>query len=131
MRRAQRKAGTDTLRPKAGEKILVACYASRPSEWFLATVLWAEGDEILTSHTPQSSCESCHQVLNVSSVACIGSLQELIEFQRHCEREFLELGKSVSDAEAALGCAREAMWAALDDLPKAVRLQRQHPEKKL
>ena len=124
---ARRKKRADVLRPAVGDKILVASYASRPHQWFFANVLWIDGDEVLISHEGQSKRESYRSVIDIDGVVAIGTTRELIDFAREAQAAAFELGKAVSEAEEELGRAREAMWAAIDELPQTIRARRLQP----
>jgi hypothetical protein len=119
MARASRKKSA-IVRPVAGDLILAGHPGTTmPDDWFLAKVLWTDGDDVLTEHAPPGG-DRYRQVLHVAHVRAIGSIPELAEFQHKAREAVAEMTSQVKVAEAELGRARAAVWAKLDQIDAAV-----------
>ncbi|TIN36822.1 MAG: hypothetical protein E5Y10_22090 [Mesorhizobium sp.] len=93
---------------------------SMPGEWWLGTIIWIGGDEILVETYPPSQCGKGEKSLqHVSWVRAIGTIHELGEIQRGCRDELKLLTDAVKEAEEALRSARDAVYARLDEIAAA------------
>ncbi|RWO37294.1 MAG: hypothetical protein EOS11_28835 [Mesorhizobium sp.] len=93
---------------------------SMPGEWWLGTIIWIGGDEILVETYPPSQGGKGEKSLqHVSWVRAIGTIPELGEIQRRCRDEMKPLTDAVRAAEDALRAARDAVYARLDEIAAA------------
>lgn len=105
-----------TLRVKPGDCVLIGRPGiTMPSDWFGAIVMWVGGPDILTEHTPAGG-QCYRQVLDISHVRAVGSWEELRAYQRRCQELVDAEQKKVWETESALGRARDAVWAKLDEI---------------
>lgn len=110
----RRKVGL-SLQP--GERVLVgAPGVSMPGHWFVATVLWTDGAEVLTEHGDTTGTVLYRQVLRIEDVRAVGDYVQLMTFQDRCRDEVKDLRGHVNECEAALGAARDAVWKKLDEI---------------
>ena len=106
---------------KAGDVVLIGkAGIARPRHWFVANVLWADRHEILTEHQLPDSGEMQRQVLDIAYVRAVGPTRYLARYQRVCCEAVDALDRAIYDAEQALGAARDALWAKLDELELTV-----------
>lgn len=118
---ARKQAERQVFRPKVGEYVLIGSSGvTLPGDWFVAKVLWADGEEILTEHEAPSHGR-CRQVLTIAHVRAIGSISELGQFKETSRVAVADLSRRVREAESALGDARKAVWDKLDDLAEDAR----------
>jgi hypothetical protein len=104
----------------AGDTVLIGTPGvSMPSHWWHATVIYVAGDEIATEHTPPSNSRPQRQFLPITDVRAVGSYAFLREFQETATKAVGDLSKGVDDATQALGRARDAVWAKLDEIAAA------------
>lgn len=111
------------VKVKAGDRVLIGTPGiSLPMDWFMATVLWADADEILTQHEPPSrQPPQLRQVMSIDSVRAVGDDETLMTFRKEaCEAVEAEQRK-VRELESELGRARNAVWAKLDELAADVK----------
>ena len=101
---------------KAGDRVLIGSPGvSMPSDWFFATVLLVEGDEIATVHTCPSTQEPQRQFLPITHVRAVGSYEAMREYQKTCAESVRALRENVDEAGRALVAARDAVWARIDE----------------
>jgi hypothetical protein len=102
------------IRPAPGDFILVGIPGVvMPNDWFLAKVLWIDGDDLVTEHTPPSG-NGYRQILHVDRVRAIGSIAELVQFKERNRIAVHKLAMRVHKAESDLQAARDAVYARLD-----------------
>ncbi len=100
-----------------GDLVLIgAPGVSMPGDWFVATVLLVCGDEVATAHTPAGQSEPQRQFIPVTHIRAAGEYAALREYQDRCREVIGDAHKRVREAEQALGNARDAVWAKLDEI---------------
>lgn len=111
------------VKVKAGDRVLIGTPGvSMPSDWFVATVLWADDYEILTQHEPPSrQPRLLRQVLPIESVRAVGDGGTLAEFKKEACQAVEDEQRKVREMESELGRARDAVWAKLDELAATVK----------
>jgi hypothetical protein len=97
---------------------------TRPVDWILAEVLWADDRDVVTTHTEPSTHQPLRQVFPIGNVRAVGDLLPLYRFQQECAAKVREESRVVTEAESALGRARDSVWAKLDDITAAVPVLR-------
>lgn len=84
-----------------------------PADWFIAKVLWTDSYELLTEHV---ASRRFRQVLTIGEVVKVGAIATLTALQQEaCNAVGIEQ-RAVREADRALGKARAAVWAKLDEL---------------
>lgn len=115
-----RKKKSIAPRVEAGTLVLLGKPGiSMPSDWFMAKVLWADHEQILTEHAMPASGDPYRQVFHVSHIRGHGNVVQLNEYRRRCQRAAGDRVKRVRDLESALGVARRNVWAKLDEIAAA------------
>lgn len=114
-RRKPRHPNLPTL--KVGDTVLMGgSRASFPSDWYYATVLWADEADVLLQRTSPSSAVSYRQVDSVLSVRAVGTISELHAIKEQARKAVHDLNVAVDEAGQALSAARSALHAELDRL---------------
>lgn len=106
------------LTPKVGNLVLWASYASTPSEWQLARVLWVGDEDFLSQHSHGG--HTFRQLMPLASIRAIGTMEQLLDVRRKAAVAVTAARKAVQDLETALGAARDDMWRAVDHAIEAV-----------
>lgn len=103
-----------------GDTVLIgAPGVSMPGHWWHATVIYVAGDEIATEHSPPGNAGLQRQFMPITHVRAVGSYAFLHDFQETARKAVEDLSKGVADAAQALGRARDAVWAKLDEIAAA------------
>ncbi|RVD44893.1 hypothetical protein EN742_00675 [Mesorhizobium sp. M4A.F.Ca.ET.020.02.1.1] len=93
---------------------------SMPGEWWLGSVVWADGNEMLVEQQGLAGAGQPYKHLtDVSYVRAIGTIAELGEIQRRCREDLKPLIDAVTAAGEALRAARDAVYARLDEIAAA------------
>ncbi|TGT72933.1 hypothetical protein EN802_13725 [bacterium M00.F.Ca.ET.159.01.1.1] len=93
---------------------------SMPGEWWLGSIIWADGKEILVEQFGMAGAGQPYKHLtDVSFIRAIGTIPELGEIRRRCHEELKPLTDAVKAAEEALRAARDAVYARLDEIAAA------------
>ncbi len=87
---------------------------SRPSDWYFATVLWADAADVAIEHGTFTG-QNVRSFIDRSHVRAVGTDGNLVTLQREAREAVADLERAVSDAETALGRARQAVWDKLDE----------------
>lgn len=113
---AARKKAKSLPAFKVGDMLLLGgTRASYPGEWYHGKVLWFNADEVLVQRSNQNG-ETYTQIHWISEVRASGDYDDLARIQNTARKGVDELRKKVSEAETALGQARDALWAHLETL---------------
>jgi hypothetical protein len=103
---------------KAGDFVLLGgTRASYPSNWYLATVMWIGKTGVAIERSNQNGerwLQTCHR----SEIRAIGTIADLCTIQRQASDAVRALVKEVHERESALGSARDAVFAKVDELAK-------------
>ena len=114
---AKRKTTPKQKRPavKAGDLVLTGMRGiTMPSDWLFCKVLLVAGNEIATEHEASGGMQ--RQFQHIDRVLLVGDVPRLAAFKRNAIRAVAKLQKRVRDREHALGQARDAVWAKLDEI---------------
>lgn len=124
---AKRKAAKAArIEVKPGDAVLISFgVASMPEDWQIARVLWADGEDVLLDRHSRSVGEDFRQVLTIDHVRAVGDVSFLIDFKERCRKAVKELSDRVHDCETALGAARAAVWAKLDEIAAAPEIRKE------
>lgn len=87
-----------------------------PGDWWPATVLWTDGEEVLVRQGGIAGQNPHNQLHPVSYVRAIGDHGFLREFQERARAETTPLVQAVRDAERGVSTARAAVWTRLDEI---------------
>ena len=117
----KRRRKNAAIKVNVGDQVLLGNYAAMPGDWFMALVVWAEGDELLVRRSEVTG-QFYHQVTHIDWVRASGEVEYLRQTQRACRDAMRDLARKVYDADSALGAARAAMWAALDEMKAGIHL---------
>jgi hypothetical protein len=90
--------------------------ASLPSDWYLGEVLWADERDVLIDRSDQTGTRHWRDVLPIESVRAVGSIAELVDIQHAAAGAVRALSQNVRECETALGTARAAVWAKVEEL---------------
>jgi hypothetical protein len=114
-----RKTKKPVLEIKQGDWVLLgSTRASYPGEWYVGGVLWVGHGDILVRRFATTGGEY-NQLEPFEAVRAVGTHQDLVEVKKIAADGVRELRKAVSDAESALGRARDALFARLNELAAA------------
>ena len=103
---------------KIGDHVLLGgTSASYPAYWYLGKLLWVGKEDILIERSTQNG-QTYVQHDSIYAVRAVGEISELVKIQDVARRAVKELTDLVHEAEAALGDARAALHARLDELQK-------------
>lgn len=101
---------------KVGDHILYcSSSAAFPWHWIRADVLWFDGDDLMVRRYTQNG-KPYNQLLSCSGVVAVGDPAELTKIQAQAADGVKELQSTVDEATSALGRARVALFARLDEL---------------
>jgi hypothetical protein len=101
---------------RAGDHVLMGgSYASFPADWYFASVLWADGTDVLL-HRSDLNGNYYRQIDSVLSVRAVGTIAELSAIKEQARKAVHDLNIVVSEAGSELGRARAALHAELDQL---------------
>jgi hypothetical protein len=114
---AKRKPATGIV-VAAGDLVLLGGYASMPGDWHLARIVWTDGENILVEHHGLAGNDRQLDVQHIGRVRAVGTIPELRDYKDRCRKETETLWREVREAENALGRARDAVWARLDEMFK-------------
>ena len=114
----RRRPTRPSLQLKPGDLVLVGSRGCMPWQWWMATVLWAQGGDVLTEHSPPSGGRQ-RQILAIEDLRAVGAHAALAAFKENCAREVKALSDRVGELEVEMGRARDAVWAKVDDIRAA------------
>lgn len=101
--------------PNVGDYVLIGTFGvTLPSDWFIAKVLWADRNDVLTEHAMPASRNICRQVLSIEQVRRVGPIGELMEYRESRRKAVAELAEKVREAERALHLARTAVYSGIE-----------------
>ncbi len=108
-----------------GDLVLIgAPGVSQPADWFVATVLLVAGDEVATMHMPPSHSGVMRQFLPITHVRAVAAGDQYVALKRFRDEAHEAVTaewRAVQAAEKALGDARAAAWAKLDEIGATAR----------
>lgn len=101
---------------KVGDHVLIGTnVASYPGQWICGAVLWAGPTELLIERSNGHGDRWC-QLQYRSQVLAAGTIEELVRVSLEAQNAVREQRRVIFDAEAALGRARDALWAKLEEM---------------
>lgn len=105
---------------KAGDYALIGgTAASFPNNWFLALVLWADHRDVLLDRRDGTGTEQWRQLEPIGHVRAVGSIEQLVAVKETARLAVRELAQKADEATEAMGRAREAVWAKLEEMADA------------
>lgn len=90
-----------------------------PTDWYLGTVLWGHGDDLVVERSDTTGSGRWLQIVHIGMVRAAGTIPEIAEFRRICIAKVRKRQKRVRDLERALGRARSAVFEELDEIAEA------------
>ncbi|SMF82928.1 hypothetical protein SAMN06265365_14820 [Tistlia consotensis] len=103
----RKKAAQPTV--KAGDTVLIGCPRfSLPSEWWLARVLWIDGEDLVTEHQPPSGGVQ-RNLTTVDQVIAVGSVEQLGHYRRRADALMSDMTGAIREAQQRIHEARRAM----------------------
>lgn len=99
-----------------GESVLVgSTRASYPLHWYYGRVLWKDARHVLIERSSMNG-ETWREVVRIEEIRAVGDRATLEPLRLRAFELTRELNKAVTDAESALGRARDALFAKLSEL---------------
>jgi hypothetical protein len=112
----KRKPAKQQPSVKVGDHVLLGgTRASYPGHWYLGMVLWAGNGDLLVERYTLNG-ERWRQQQSIHDVRAVGPLSELVAIQNAASKEVAELVSTIGECESALGRARDALWARLEEM---------------
>ena len=87
---------------------------SRPDEWFLALVIWADDDSVVTEHQSLDGMHRYRSLFPIARVLGVGEYTALNQHRRECMAAVRHLQEQAQEAEQSLKASRAAFGAELD-----------------
>lgn len=115
-----RKNNARPALPIGGMVLLGMPGVSMPADWHIGRVVWTDGVEVLVEQYGLGGNNPHKALHDAGYVRAIGDVPTLGAFRRKAEAAVDGLWQQVRDAEVALGAARDAVWAKLDEIGAAV-----------
>lgn len=106
-------------RLQVGDFVLIGTYAAMPGHWWLGEVLWIGKDDLLVEQYGIGGQRVHRHVHEHGDIRAAGTIAELAGIKERCRLEVAALTRAVSEAEQALGAARDAVWRKVDGFAKA------------
>lgn len=89
--------------------------ASYPNHWYLGEVLWFDADNVVLKRCAATG-QAWTQMISILEIRAFGAIAELMDVRKQAIAGVKDLQAAVDEAESALGRAREALFARLEDL---------------
>lgn len=114
-RTARMKPQTEP-KPQIGDFVLCGgTRASLPSDWFFGQVIWVGSDDVLIQRTTQNG-QTWRELIHTTAIRAFGTTDDLVSIQSAARTAVKDLAQQIREAEVALGRARTALWAKVEEL---------------
>lgn len=114
--RSKQQKATPTLKVEVNDWVLLgSTRASYPGEWCVGRVLWVGDNDLLVERSNQHG-ETWRDHKFMSDIRAVGDLGDLFTIKEQARIGVKALREAVAEAEQALGAARNALFAKLEEL---------------
>lgn len=91
-------------------------YASMPGDWYVGTVLWTDGKDVLLHRSDLTGSQTWRQVCDIGDIRAAGTCEHVVAMKEAARKACADLSAKVYECESALGTARQAVWNRLDEI---------------